>query len=94
MHTVEEIKIKLGSDKRWAMWGLEVLWNYQTPKEKMGVHTNEINGVGLNRYDAPMLGSFAKQVRMGRILSSAQVRILFRRMPKYAGQLHRKAYGG
>ena len=84
----------LRTNPQWAIRGLMRVYKEQTASEKEAEATRENNGVGFTGTDAEILTSFAKQVERdnGRYplpLSPKQLAILFKRMPKYAGQLYR-----
>lgn len=85
--TIQEWKEKLGSDPRWALRGLTRIYQFQTDQEKRINETVVENGVGFSGVDANILSSFALQLEMGRRLSKKQMEIVFKKMPKYAGQL-------
>lgn len=85
--TIQEWKEKLGSDPRWALRGLTRIYQFQTDQEKRINETFVENGVGFSGADANILSSFALQLEMGRRLSKKQMEIVFKKMPKYAGQL-------
>jgi hypothetical protein len=90
---IQEWKRKIATDKRWAIRALIVIYENQTADEKdIGV-TKHNNGVGFNGTDAELLTSFAQQVNAGRNLSQRQTDYLFKKMPKYAGQLYRLTKG-
>lgn len=86
--TIQEWKEKLGNDPRWALRGLVRIYQSQTDLEKRISGTVIKNGVGFSGADANILSSFALQLEMGRKLSKKQMEIIFKKMPKYAGQLY------
>ena len=85
--TKEFIKEKLRSDNRWLCRGILAIYNKQTYEEQNAEATLKDNGVGFNGVDAYILSSFAKQLKQGKALSSKQLVIASKKMPKYAGQL-------
>lgn len=85
--TKEFIKEKLVTDQRWLMRGITAIYKKQTWDEQQSESTKEDNGVGFNGVDAYILSSFAKQIKAGRTLSTKQLAIAQKKMPKYAGQL-------
>ncbi len=91
MITKEEIAKNVSSKPQWAERALVVLWERQTEEEKAGRHTNELNGRGFAQPDAELLSSFAEQVIEGRKLSARQLWWAYKKLPKYAGQLHKMA---
>jgi hypothetical protein len=86
---VAHYKEKLGTDARWALRGLMRVYAEQTESEKEYEVTAYTNGVGFTGVDADILTSFAKQYERRGSLSEKQMALLFKRMPKYAGQLLR-----
>jgi len=85
----EMVRVKLASDLEWAKRGLLAIYSRQTATEQSAGSKIVKNDVGFTGADAEILSSFATQVKAGRALSSKQIAILFKRMPKYAGQLTR-----
>jgi len=83
------IKVKLANDRRWAITGLTRIYEYQTRSEQLAGTTQDHNGVGFNGVDGGILSSFAQQVHSRGYdrLSEKQMRILYKKMPKYAKQL-------
>lgn len=92
VYTVEEFKSKLAEDAVWAERALVRLYAEQTPDEQVMQETTAKNHVGFSGTDAGILSSFAQQVQRGRHLSTKQLAIAFKKLPKYAGQLHRLSY--
>lgn len=86
---VAHIKEMLKINDKWAIRGLLRIYEYQTESEKATQSTHLYNNVGFNGADAEILSSFAEQVNKGRTLSPKQMAILFKKMPKYAGQLEK-----
>lgn len=92
-YTVEEIRSKLESNITWVERALVALYKCQTEDEQAMGMTKYRNGRGFTAFDAEILSSFARQVDRGRPLSGKQLAIAAKKMPKYAKQLHRIAYG-
>lgn len=87
---VEVIKIfkeKLSSNKAWALRGLKVIYDNQTADEKHDASTKHYNKIGFTGFDAEILTSFAQQYEHKGDLSDKQMALLYKKMPKYAGQL-------
>jgi len=86
------LKERLGSNTKWAFAGCARIFEYQTAEEQSIEATIEHNGVGFSGADGDILSSFAKQINAGTFAGSEkQMVILFKKMPKYAGQLDRIA---
>jgi hypothetical protein len=82
------LREKLANNPQWAMRGCTAIYAFQTPEEQAQADTYEDNGVGFNGCDAEILSSFAVQINEKRFAASEkQMRILFKKMPKYAKQL-------
>lgn len=90
-YTVEEIRERVTNDQRWTERAIMALYRRQTEDERLGQHTNELNGAGFNKADAEILSSFAKQLQWGGHLTPRQFDVARRRVAKYAGQLARIA---
>ncbi len=84
----KHLKAKLGSDPRWALRALVVVFQNQTASEQTSERTVEHNGAGFSGVDAEILSSFAKQYSKSGSLSPKQMTILFKRIPRYAGQVY------
>jgi exopolyphosphatase/pppGpp-phosphohydrolase len=83
----EFLRTKLGSNPKWALRGLMVIYNYQTEDEKVSETIREYNNVGFTGVDRNILTSFANQYMRRRFLSEKQMELLFKKMPKYWKQL-------
>lgn len=91
------IRNELATKPKWAIRALTVVYEGQTSQEQCSERTIEENGVGFTAFDAEILSSFAQQVerwnradptrRYTTPLSEKQMALLFKRIPKYAGQL-------
>lgn len=91
------VRAKLATEPKWAVRALTVVYEGQTSQEQQASTTVEDNGMGFSAFDAEILSSFAQQVerwnradptrRYATPLSEKQMALLFKRIPKYAGQL-------
>ena len=89
------VKGMLTFHRAWAYRALVVIFKYQTADEQASGTTTLLNGVGFTGVDAELLTSFATQylVKKERFpdqparLSPKQEKHLFKKMPKYAGQI-------
>lgn len=84
---IAHIKEMVAANGRWAVRALTHIYEYQTADEQESGFTRNLNGVGFSGADSEILSSFAEQVLKGRALSEKQMRIVFKKMPKYARQL-------
>ena len=84
---IPALKVLLANEQRWAIRGLLAIYAYQTEEEKAVEYVGENNGVGFTSTDGEILTSFAKQIIGGRRMSDKQMALIFKKMPKYAGQL-------
>ena len=87
MYTKEIIKDKLSTDVRWINRSLIVLYGFQTEDEQNIEETTEKNGQGFNGRDGKILSSFSKQLLNGRQLSTKQIDVCKRLLPKYWKQI-------
>lgn len=81
------LKEKLGNDPKWAIRGMLRVYAEQTASEKAMGGTVDDNGVGFSGVDGNILSSFSDQIDHGRNMSEKQMRIILKKMPKYARQL-------
>lgn len=91
-YTISEFKSKLASDPQWAERAIVRLFEQQTPSEQDLEVTAYHNSRGFNGVDAEILSSFAKRIIGGRSLTTKQLAVAYKKLPKYARQLHRLAY--
>jgi len=91
IHTVESIREKVKTDPKWAIKALLTIYEKQTEDERVNEQTVHNNGVGFNGIDSQIMTSFAKQLLRNKNMSERQMEIIFKVMPKYAGQLYRIA---
>ena len=99
---VADYKTKLAGSHMWAIRGLIAIFAAQTADEQRSETVSVDNGVGFTGIDGKILSSFAKQAEnkitwvqsknlkldYSRVLSPKQFALLFKKMPKYAKQLH------
>ena len=64
-----------------------VIWEQQTYTEQESGEAIIVDGVGFNKFDAPIMTSYAKQLVDGRSLSTQQRSVARKVMPKYWRQL-------
>ncbi len=81
------VRNQLATNKAWALKGLVRIFEHQTAEEQAAEVTNRENGVGFTGADANFLTSLAKQYMQRGSLSDKQMVFVFKKMPKYAGQL-------
>ncbi len=83
-------KGKLATDAAWVRRAIVAIWKYQTEEEKRTEETKVHNNVGFTGADAKILSSFAGTIQANRYsLTEKQLKVAFKLMPKYAGQLVR-----
>lgn len=99
-YSISEIRLNVTTKWQWAEHAILALYAKQTEAEKQMQHTNELNHQGFTAFDAEILTSFAKQIernqnedfRLGHKahchLSTKQLGIAYKRLGKYAKQLH------
>lgn len=81
------VREMLATNPAWAVRGLLKIYEFQTDAEKRVGDTTEDNGVGFSGVDAPILSSFADQIKAGRQMTAKQMGIIYKKMPRYSGQL-------
>jgi len=87
-NTVSFVKNQLGTNKVWALKALvRIFQENQTNDEQTEGVTRHDNGIGFSGCDAEFLSSLAKQYLQRGSLSDKQMGFVFRKMPKYAGQV-------
>ena len=91
--TPDQVREMLKNDEA-VKRGLLAIYARQTADEQAAESTSHLNGIGFNGVDAPILSSFAKQLRARNWLSEKQLTLARRKMTKYAGQLARIANQG
>jgi hypothetical protein len=79
----EFVKRKLSTDITWATRALIKIYEFQTQDEQKMQGTIYNNGVGFTGTDGRILTSFAKQFKKYGRLSDNQIKIVFKKMPKY-----------
>lgn len=84
---VSMLKIQLATRPQQAIKGLMRIYANQTESEQSSGIVISNNGIGFVHVDSEILTSFAKQFEERGILSEKQLAILYKKMPKYAGQL-------
>jgi hypothetical protein len=81
------LKSMLSTNSAWALRALVVVYNSQTHSEKISQETSEHNGVGFTGCDAGILSSLSLQYLETGRLSPKQMELVFKKIPKYAGQV-------
>ena len=81
------LKSQLGTSNRQAVKGLLAVYNAQTIEEQSKSATLEKNCVGFSAPDAQFLSYLARWKLTTGYLTTRQLNVVRRRMPKYAAQL-------
>ena len=89
---VEFLRRMLSSNKVWATAALMRIYANQTTSEKAGADTHNLNGIGFTVGDARLLTKFAEWYSSKGWLSPKQMKWVFSKLGKYAGQLSRESY--
>ena len=84
---VSMLKTQLATRPQQAIKGLMRIYANQTESEQSSGIVISNNGIGFVHVDSEILTSFAKQFEERGSLSEKQLTILYKKMPKYAGQL-------
>lgn len=91
LRSIDFLKKKLSSDRRWAVRALERIYNSQQPDEIESRQTLNKNGVGFSSVDAPILtGIYQFYQKRGYLTDKQLDKIVFKIMPRYASQLYRQ----
>lgn len=86
--TITFVKSQLATNKLWAVKALvRIYQENQTSDEQVRKVTTEDNGIGFTGVDAEFLSSLAEQYLRRGSLSDKQMSFVFKKMPKYAGQV-------
>ena len=85
--TVEEIRNLINTNDKFIGTAIVKIFEQQTIDEQSCDETQENNGVGFNGVDAPILSSFAKFYMKNGYLSTKQIAIARKKMPKYSKQV-------
>lgn len=80
-------KISVERNIKIALVAMLVVYEKQTDDEQALRETRLNNSVGFNSNDAEILSSFSEQVLKGWHLTEAQLKFVFKKMPKYSGQV-------
>ena len=83
------LRQKLAVDDRWAVRALLAIFKNQTTDEQAAATVVQDNQMGFRCMDAVILTSFVQQLNQRRSLSSKQMAVVHKLMPKYARQLMR-----
>ena len=90
LRSIDFLKKKLGSDRRWAVRALERIYKCQCVEEIEAKQTIGKNGVGFSSVDAPILtGVYEFYQKRGYLTDKQMSGIVFKIMPRYASQLYR-----
>jgi hypothetical protein len=81
------LKMKLATDKAWALRALVRIHEFQTQSEQATGTTHEANSVGFSGCDAEFLTSLTRQYLTRGSLSDKQMGFVFKKMPRYWGQI-------
>jgi hypothetical protein len=81
------VKEKLSTNDAWAQKALLLIMAHQLPDEQNADRTVYVNHIGFTGFDAPLLTSFAKQLRDRKFLSTKQMAILRKTIAKYWQQV-------
>lgn len=85
--TKDEIKDHMKNEDAWLYRGILAIYNRQTDNEQFSGETHDLNGMGFNGADAPIMSSFAEFLKKTGFLTPKQQIIARKKMMKYAGQL-------
>lgn len=89
---VEFLRNMLTTNERWAIGALMRIYDNQTSSEQVGADTHALNGIGFTVGDAHLLTRFAEWYKGHGWLSPKQMKWVYAKMGKYAGQLMKMEY--
>ena len=89
---VEFLRKMLTSNEKWAQAALLRIYDNQTTGEQNSKDTYAANGIGFTVGDACLLTKFAEWYKTHGWLSPKQMKWVFAKMGKYAGQLVKMSY--
>ncbi len=81
------IKYKISTNKTWALRALVVIYNDQDEDEKRFNIARKRNNVGFSKVDASEMCILAQKVRRKLTITSDNMNIIHRKMPKYWRQI-------
>ena len=89
---MEYLRKMLTSNETWAKAALMRIYENQTAGEKAGKDTYALNGIGFTVGDACLLTKFAEWYKAKGWLSPKQMKWVYSKLGKYAGQLAKMEY--
>jgi SWI/SNF-related matrix-associated actin-dependent regulator 1 of chromatin subfamily A len=85
--TYDEVKQKILTEDDWTIGALMTLYRHQTPGEQVRGTTAELNDMGFNSYDAPLMTNIAEKFLEWGSLTKNQILFVRKTIVKYARQL-------
>ena len=89
---VEFLRKQLTTNEKWASAALLRIYDNQTAGEQSSEDTHALNGIGFTTGDARLLTRFAEWYKGHGWLSPKQMKWVYAKMGKYAGQLMKMEY--
>lgn len=89
---MEFLRKMLTTNEKWAQAALLRIYDNQTSTEQNGAYTSNLNGIGFTVGDAHLMTKFADWFKSHGWLSPKQMKWVFAKMGKYAGQLVKMDY--
>lgn len=89
---VEFLRKQLTTNEKWAQTALLRIYDNQTAGEQSSEDTHALNGIGFTTGDARLLTRFAEWYKSHGWLSAKQMKWVYAKMGKYAGQLMKMEY--
>lgn len=89
---VEFLRKQLTTNEKWAQTALLRIYDNQTSSEQSGEDTHVLNGIGFTTGDARLLTRFAEWYKSNGWLSPKQMKLVYAKIGKYAGQLTKMGY--
>jgi hypothetical protein len=89
---VEFLRKQLTTNEKWAKAALIRIYDNQTAGEQTSEDTHALNGIGFTVGDACLLTKFAEWYKTHGWLSEKQMKWVYNKIGKYAGQLVKMEY--
>ncbi len=89
---VEFLRHQLTTNEKWAQTARLRIYDNQTAGEQSREDTHALNGIGFTTGDARLLTRFAEWYKSHGWLSPKQMKWVYAKMGKYAGQLTKMGY--
>jgi hypothetical protein len=94
VYNVHEMRMWIEKSNYVLFKAIIVLWRRQTTEEQCKFEACERNGIGFNKYDAPLMTEFASKILTRQGLTPKEIALARMRIRKYIKQLTQFANAG